>query len=896
MTTVVPPAHDIAAWTATIAVEGMPQESRPRTAAPDAPALLEFELDVGLGRALPAVIDRVVVKPTLGGGRGGVAWWGRIPDGSQSSFVLASVDGAVAGALWHSELGNFNVVPIPELDAQGRRMSKIVHLGTEPGLTCGADECARIEPRTTRVAAEADRTPRAPVSGVEPMIARGAAADEGGVSAARDAGKPCDCGDDGSRVDIVIVYTPQAAAQVGGGAAAEAVALASVESMNLAMASSAVLEVELNLVAVGATSYAETLQGVSAAELFAMQRRDDGILDDVHVLREQYGADIVAMLHSDNTTTYAGLAFVNVGAAEFGFADLIIGSAVGGLVFAHEIGHNFGLSHDRANGFATYCHYAFGNRFTAGGALRRTIMAYPPGQLVPYYSNPDVEYLGVPTGVALGAGLPCHNALAMQRSRVALANNIVDGGTPPDCNGNGIPDCDDLVSGFSEDLNANGVPDECETRLYVNAAAPPGGDGRSWGTAFRRLSDAIGEPVFRCGEVIEVWVAAGVYTPTRDGADAGRQDAFWIAPHMRLLGGFAGNETSAVQRDPATNLTVLTGDRLGNDGPNFANRTDNCYRVVAATSGTNASALIDGFTIRGGHADSGLNGGNDFGSGVKGWAGMGRIHNCVLTDNFAHWGGAIAIGNAEVDLVNCLITGNRSDPPGSANGYGAGLVVHNEFVADVVNCTIVGNQAIGPSSMGGGIYVTSGSTLALRNSIVWGNTATLGSQIALRFENAASSGERPSEVSVGTSAVMNGQAGVDTQSGQHVLAWLDGNLTSNPQFVSQAGGNFRLSPGSPCIDAGDDRAVPVGLAVDLDQSLRFVDGDDDGVVTVDLGAYERQLENCLPPDFDCDGIVGSTDVGQLLGSWGSCARCAEDLDGDGDVGAADLAILLGSWG
>lgn len=37
----------------------------------------------------------------------------------------------------------------------------------------------------------------------------------------------------------------------------------------------------------------------------------------------------------------------------------------------------------------------------------------------------------------------------------------------PDCNGNGIPDYDDIQSGFSADCNDNGVPDECDIAVGV---------------------------------------------------------------------------------------------------------------------------------------------------------------------------------------------------------------------------------------------------------------------------------------------------------------------------------------------------------------------------------------------------------------------------------------------
>ncbi len=51
-----------------------------------------------------------------------------------------------------------------------------------------------------------------------------------------------------------------------------------------------------------------------------------------------------------------------------------------------------------------------------------------------------------------------------------------------------------------------------------------------------------------------------------------------------------------------------------------------------------------------------------------------------------------------------------------------------------------------------------------------------------------------------------------------------------------------------------------------------------------------------PADLDGDGVVGASDLAQLLGSWGPCPSCAADFNFDGLVSAADLAQLLGSWG
>ena len=50
-----------------------------------------------------------------------------------------------------------------------------------------------------------------------------------------------------------------------------------------------------------------------------------------------------------------------------------------------------------------------------------------------------------------------------------------------------------------------------------------------------------------------------------------------------------------------------------------------------------------------------------------------------------------------------------------------------------------------------------------------------------------------------------------------------------------------------------------------------------------------------PADLDGDGVVGPTDLAQLLGAWGPDAGPA-DLDGDGKVNASDLAMMLGAWG
>lgn len=52
---------------------------------------------------------------------------------------------------------------------------------------------------------------------------------------------------------------------------------------------------------------------------------------------------------------------------------------------------------------------------------------------------------------------------------------------------------------------------------------------------------------------------------------------------------------------------------------------------------------------------------------------------------------------------------------------------------------------------------------------------------------------------------------------------------------------------------------------------------------------------CAPPDLDCDGLVGGSDLCLILSAWGPCGDCDADLDGNGLVDGVDLALILGAW-
>merc|ERR1711962_205050 len=73
------------------------------------------------------------------------------------------------------------------------------------------------------------------------------------------------------------------------------------------------------------------------------------------------------------------------------------------FTFGHELGHNFGCSHDRTTNWAPY-NYAYGHFIGPTKWWRkgyRSSMAYPKAghrHRINYFSNPDVMYKGYPTG------------------------------------------------------------------------------------------------------------------------------------------------------------------------------------------------------------------------------------------------------------------------------------------------------------------------------------------------------------------------------------------------------------------------------------------------------------------------------------------------------------------
>lgn len=91
-----------------------------------------------------------------------------------------------------------------------------------------------------------------------------------------------------------------------------------------------------------------------------------------------------------------------------------------------------------------------------------------------------------------------------------------------------------------------------------------------------------------------------------------------------------------------------------------------------------------------------------------------------------------------------------------------------------------------------------------------------------------------------------------------------------------------------------------GTGLDAICCVRITNPGDPGrTPSIEIDAFSDVAAAEVSADLDGDGVVGVTDLLQMLGAWGPCPDppdpCVEDLDGDDFVGVVDLLMLLGHW-
>ena len=404
--------------------------------------------------------------------------------------------------------------------------------------------------------------------------------------------------------------------------------------------------------------------------------------------------------------------------------------------------------------------------------------------------------------------------------------------------------------------------------------------GNSWTQALRAVQRGLDSASSLISKsvcpTVEVWVAAGTYTPSQlansndAGADDARAATFQLIANVGLYGGFAGTESARADRNIAANVTILTGD-IGTPG----DTTDNSYHVVTGVTG----GTLDGFTITGGWANGKVNDGR--GAGMYNAASSPVVANCTFTDNGANYGAGMYNEASSPVVTNCTFSNNAAN-----FGYGGGMYNIDSSPA-LRNCTFTNN---GAKYSGGGIYNVSSSP-TITNCTFTNNSALDAGGGIHNIESSSPTVTNCTFANNIGGGISNGCAGMycnltsspivtncilwGDMSGTSVSEIVDADsfssstvsfsiiqggyapganiITADPLFVDTGSGDLHLKSSSPAIDAGKGCMSHVTLA-DLEGHRRWdIASVPNAIDGLDIGAFEYQ---------------GTPGVDTLIGSFG----------------------------
>lgn len=208
--------------------------------------------------------------------------------------------------------------------------------------------------------------------------------------------------DTGEVLDILVAYTPKSRINAGGVSAIEARILNAVVKTQQAYLNSKA-NMHLNVVHMAETDYIET--GDLALTHTRLANPKDGYLDDIPLLRDQFGADVVILFSTENN--YCSVTPL-MGEPESGFQSMAYilvhddstSACLGGNdALAHAFGHLHGVTHELEDtSFSGILPDAHGYRIC--GIFRDVMSSSCQNESrASVFSNPEIQYMGQPAGV-----------------------------------------------------------------------------------------------------------------------------------------------------------------------------------------------------------------------------------------------------------------------------------------------------------------------------------------------------------------------------------------------------------------------------------------------------------------------------------------------------------------
>lgn len=524
-------------------------------------------------------------------------------------------------------------------------------------------------------------------------------------------------------------------------------------------------------------------------------------------------------------------------------------------------------------------------------------------------------------------------------SRVGYAAAYVDYGTP-DCNGNGIPDDQDIADGTSEDCNANGRPDECD--LLYGTSPDANGNGlldecEACGTAKLVASDGAADDVFGLSVGISGDVALiGARGDDSNGANAGAayvfryEDGAWTRQaKLTADDGAVGDRFGqAVAISADTAIIGAYGDDDGGDyaGSAYVFRFNGASwqqeaKLLASDGQPNAVfgmavAVSGNVAVIGARGDA--EGGADAGAAyVYRFDGATWVEEAKLTasdaaeeDRFAH---AVAVRGDYV-IIGAHGDDDRGDLAGAAYVYLFSGAMWTQ------QAKLLASDGDGDDSFGWSVAIDDGVAIV---GAYWDddNAEYAGSAYVYRRDGAAWIEEAKLLASDGAAFDRFGQAVAIDGNLAVVGAHRDddhGDRSGSAYAFRFDGAGWGQEAKPQPVDGAEADEFGFALAVDGDNAIIGAFGDDDeggssgsayifaGLTATDCnenGVYDAcdirdgtsfDCNGNFIPDL-CDIADGTSQDSNGNGIPDEC-ECAGDINGDGTVNTADLLTLLAAWG
>jgi hypothetical protein len=240
---------------------------------------------------------------------------------------------------------------------------------------------------------------------------------------------PAPLADDGSQIDVLVVYTPGAMVSAGGKPAdIESRIELGIAETNTSYGNSGIAT-SMRLVGIEPVSYTES--GSMQTDRNRLRAQGDGFLDEVHPWRDDYGADIVHMIIS---SPGCGIAYimspVSPAFEDSAFCVTMESCISPNHTFPHEMGHLQSARHDWGTDGNNNSPFSYNHGFNDDSTfIWRTIMSYnecggSPCTRQLYWSNPDVTHpvTGTPMGVPEGLPQAADNRKTLNNTALTVAN------------------------------------------------------------------------------------------------------------------------------------------------------------------------------------------------------------------------------------------------------------------------------------------------------------------------------------------------------------------------------------------------------------------------------------------------------------------------------------------